>query len=201
MGATCDMRVVFRYRQVPAQTFDDRSMRPGNHGYPGRLRADCTCMNVSNQAETAKYGTGLIISYIAASPVDWRLLIVIPLGLMLGWMARAGRMVGDNKPWSEIRRDLTVSLLIGGANGLLAALVIWWLKLSYLPGLAVAFMCAFGGVQSLDQARKWATRQIINDETDRRQQEQLRRSEQYLRDKLDLQALAREVERKDEENG
>lgn len=156
-------------------------------------------MNVPPEA-TAKYGTGFIISYIAASPVDWRLLIIIPLGLILGWMARAGRMVGDNKSWPEIRRDLVVSLLIGGANGLLAGLVIWWLKLSYLPGLAVAFMCAFGGVQSLDQAVKWARRQIINDEAERRQQEQLLRSEEYLRDKLELQSLAREVERKGEDD-
>lgn len=153
-------------------------------------------MNVSHQAETAKYGTGLIISYIAASPVDWRLLIIIPLGLMLGWMARAGRMVGDHKPWTEIRRDLLVSLLIGGANGLLAGLVIWWLKLSYLPGLAVAFVCAFGGVQSLDQAAKWARRQIINDEAERRQQAQLALSEEHLRNTLELTHLAKEVERK-----
>lgn len=153
-------------------------------------------MSAAHQAETAKYGTGLIISYIAASPVDWRLLIIIPLGLMLGWMARAGRMVGDNKPWPEIRRDLLVSLLIGGANGLLAGLVIWWLKLSYLPGLAVAFMCAFGGVQSLDQAVKWARRQIINDEAERRNEEQKRLAEEHLRRTLDLTHLAQEVERK-----
>lgn len=157
-------------------------------------------MNVSHQAETAKYGTGLIISYIAASPVDWRLLIVIPLGLMLGWMARAGRMVGDNKPWSDIRRDLIVSLLIGGANGLLAGLVIWWLNLSYLPGLAVAFVCAFGGVQSLDQAAKWARRQIINDEAERRERAQLVISEEHVRRERELTRLAREVERKSEDD-
>ena len=153
-------------------------------------------MSAAHQAETAKYGTGLIISYIAASPVDWRLLIIIPLGLILGWMARAGRMVGDNKSWPEIRRDLLVSLLIGGANGLLAGLIIWWLKLSYLPGLAVAFMCAFGGVQSLETAFKWAMRQFVSDEADRRNEEQKRLSANYLRDRLDLQSLAREVERK-----
>lgn len=100
---------------------------------------------------------------MAVLPFDVWWLVFFPLGMLLGWMARAGRMIGEEKSWAAIRRDLLVSLLIGGANGLIAALIIWRFDLEYLPGLAVIFVCVFGGVQTLETAVGWLKRHIMRD--------------------------------------
>ena len=109
---------------------------------------------------TAKTVVAITIPFVTALPFDVWWLIFVPLGLTLGWLARAGRMVGDRRSWADIRRDMLVSFLIGGANGVIAALIIWRFDLTYLPGLAVAFVCAFGGVQSLDTGVLWGKRQV-----------------------------------------
>lgn len=115
-------------------------------------------------ANTAlKVGPALAIPFVSDLPFDPWWAMFLPLGLALGWLARAGRMVGEHKPWLDIRRDLIVSLLISGANGLIAAIVIGKLDLPYLAGMGVSFVCAFSGVQSLDTAVSWAKRYVTRD--------------------------------------
>lgn len=126
-----------------------------------------------------------VMPALAQLPFDAWWLVFLPLGLMLGWSARAGKMLGENKPWTMIRRDLFVSLLIGGANALLAAVVIAQFHLAYLPGVAVAFVCAFGGVQTLQAAVDWGWRQFVNDAAAhgrKRQEAQRMAGENRLRD-------------------
>ena len=93
--------------------------------------------------------------------------VFVPLGFLLGVMARAGRLIGEHKSWCDIRRDLGISLLISGANMLLAALIIQRFDLSYLPGLAVSFGCAFSGVGSVIEATRlgfmWLFRHFVED--------------------------------------
>lgn len=90
-------------------------------------------------------------------------LVIIPAGLLIGMMAQAGRMVKDRKPWAEIKHELLVSALVGGANALLASLIIWWADLNYLQGLACAALCAFGGVATVERAVEWAWKHFAND--------------------------------------
>lgn len=104
-----------------------------------------------------------VMPTLAQLPFDAWWLVFLPLGLVLGWSARAGKLLGENKPWAAIRRDLLVSVLIGGANALLAAVVIAQFHLAFLPGVAVAFVCAFGGVQTLQSAVDWGWKQFVND--------------------------------------
>lgn len=104
-----------------------------------------------------------MIPFVSDLPFDPWWAVFLPLGIALGWLARAGRMVGDQRPWIDIRRDLIVSLLISGANGLIAALIIGRFDLPYLAGMGVSFVCSFSGVQSLDTAVSWAKRYLARD--------------------------------------
>ena len=152
------------------------------------------------QHAVAKHGATVALP-LALLPFDPWWLVFVPLGLVLGWMARAGRMVGESRSWRDIGRDLSVSVLIGGANGLLAALAIWKFGLTYLPGLAVAFVCAFGGVQSLDTAVRWGWRHFANDaaaEGRARQKAQVMMAENKL---SDLERIARQLDADNEREG
>lgn len=121
---------------------------------------------VLGSANAAKTGSALIppLAFSTlALPFDplWALFILA--GLILGWMARIGRMVSHNNTWKDIRRDLLVSLLIGGGNGLLAIVIISTFTLSYLQGVGIAFICAFAGVRTLETAVKWLFRKFMED--------------------------------------
>ena len=121
----------------------------------------------------AKYAPALIAAPLAPSlavlPFHPWWLVFVPLGIVLGWMARAARQVGQQQPLSYIFRDLIISVLVGGGNALLAALIINRLDLSYLAGMAVAFGCAFGGIASVDQIARfqrswaWLKRHLVDD--------------------------------------
>jgi hypothetical protein len=95
-------------------------------------------------------------------------LMIVPLGLVIGWMARASRSVTDRKPWDDIRRDLIASILIGGAHGTMAAFIIWCGDLNYLQGLGVTAVVAFMGIGSLDMMVRWLMRKIIDDQQGKR---------------------------------
>ncbi len=89
-------------------------------------------------------------------------IVILLAGLLAGTLARAARMFERRAPWAEIRRDLIVSLLIFGANGLLSALVIHWEHLDYLAGMGVAFLFAFGGVQAIEAVLRRAYRNLVS---------------------------------------
>ena len=108
-----------------------------------------------------------VAPWLGYLPFDPWWLVFVPLGFLLGVMARAGRLIGEHKSWCDIRRDLGISLLISGANMLLAALIIQQSNLGYLPGLAVSFGCAFSGVGSVIEATRlgfmWLFRHFVED--------------------------------------
>lgn len=112
---------------------------------------------------TVKAGASVLVPLMMTTPFDWWWAIFVPFGLMLGWMARAGRLLGENKTWPEIKKDFMVSVLIGGGNGILTALVIWWLALNYIQGVAIAFLFAFAGVGTLEAAVRWVFKKILED--------------------------------------
>lgn len=113
---------------------------------------------------TVKVGASVLVPLMMTTPFDWWWAIFVPFGLMLGWMARAGRLLGENKSWPEIKKDFLVSVLIGGGNGILTALVIWWLALNYIQGVSIAFLFAFAGVGTLEAALRWVFKKILEDQ-------------------------------------
>jgi hypothetical protein len=143
-----------------------------------------------------------IVPLVAGQPFDLWWVLFVPLGLVLGWMARAGRMVNDSYAWPAIKKDLIVSILIGGANAVLAGLLIWWWNLAYLPGTGVAFACSFGGVSSINDAWLWARRHISDDAAgEARQEAQRHEALIALQHKRDLEALAERIDRLNEKDG
>lgn len=114
--------------------------------------------------KTAKVGSALGPPLLTPLlPFDPWWIVFVLSGLILGWMARVGRLVNSNSSWLEIRKDILVSLLIGGGNGLLATILIVSFGLNYLQGVGVAFLCAFAGVRSLETAVRWLMNKFIED--------------------------------------
>lgn len=115
-------------------------------------------------AKLTKLMTSLGATIIALgfnfSPV-W--VIVVMGGLILGWLARIARLIHQNKTFKEVYIDTLVSLLIGGANGLLATLLIYSLGLNYVQGIGAAFLCAFAGIKALEQGIKWIFKKLVDD--------------------------------------
>lgn len=114
------------------------------------------------EAGTVKHGVALSIPWLLLG-VDPVWIILVGVGLIFGWMARVGQMVQKHDSFESIRRDVIVSLLIGGGNGLLATIIIFGFGLNYLQGVGVAFLCAFAGVRALDNALKWVIKKLMED--------------------------------------
>lgn len=116
------------------------------------------------ETKVVKVGSALVVpTLFQFLPFDILWIPFILFGLVLGWLARIGRMVSQNKSGEDMKRDLLVSVLIGGGNGLLATMIIASLGLTYLQGVCVAFLCAFAGVRTLDTATRWLFRKIKED--------------------------------------
>ena len=111
---------------------------------------------------TVKHGVALGLPWLLVG-VDPIWFAIIGVGLLFGWLARVGQMVQKHDSAESIKRDIVVSLLIGGGNGLLATIIIFSLGLNYLQGVGVAFLCAFAGVRALDSALKWVIKKLMED--------------------------------------
>lgn len=89
-------------------------------------------------------------------------------GLIFGGMWRAGSLVSEGKGWSTIRRDVAISLLIGGANAILTLAVINLLGLGVLLGMATAVVIGATGLRALPEIKAaflgYARRKIIGDD-------------------------------------
>lgn len=121
--------------------------------------------------------------------MDTRLAIVILIGLPIGIMFRAARLIGDKQPKDAITRDLIVSLLISGANFVLAATLAVRLDLNYLEALLAAVVIGATGVKALLGFTRWAFNRLVAKDFDewkgnRRQdaQKELSRSRLVERD-------------------
>lgn len=124
-----------------------------------------------------KYAPAAIGATVAASvalPFDMALATVTSAGLLVGIMFRAGLLVEKHRSTSDIIRDIGVSLLIGGANFVLAVNITLWLQLdSYLQALGVAAAVSASGVQSGALAIKWVFRKLVEQDAAGQQTESL----------------------------
>ena len=94
----------------------------------------------------AKYAPALLMAPIGAlDPIYGS----IAFGMVTGWLAIAGVMHEQGKPFREIRRAMVTSLLIGGAGALFAMLAVSKLRLDPLGAAIASFSIAFGGVKAI----------------------------------------------------
>ena len=100
---------------------------------------------------TAKGTATVSIPILLTMPPEVIWIAVIVFGLVCGSLMRTAKMVKDLRTGGDIRTDLLASLLAGGGNGIVAAMIIFLLNLNFLHGMAVAFTCAFVGFQPMDK--------------------------------------------------
>ena len=114
----------------------------------------------------AKYAPALLMAPIGAlDPIYGS----IAFGMVTGWLAIAGVMHEQGKPFREIRRAMVTSLLIGGAGALFAMLAVRKMHLDPLGAAIVSFSIAFGGVKaikSFSSAGLTAVRWVISNLAD-----------------------------------
>lgn len=77
----------------------------------------------------------------------------VVIGLVFGAMWRTGSFLNEGKSWAEIRADLLVSLLIGGANALLTLALVDWLNLGLLFTMALGAIIGATGLRALPEIR------------------------------------------------
>ena len=77
----------------------------------------------------------------------------VVVGLVFGAMWRTGSFLTDGKTWKEIRADLLISVLIGGANALLALALAEWFGLSLLFTMALGAVIGATGLRALPELR------------------------------------------------
>ena len=117
--------------------------------------------------------------------MDPKLAMVILIGIPLGIMFRAARLIGDRKSKDEISRDVIVSLLISGANFVLAAMVATRLGLSYLEALLASVIVAATGVKAILGFTRWLWSRLIATDLEewkgkQRQEAQKELSREYI---------------------
>lgn len=78
----------------------------------------------------------------------------VVIGLVFGAMWRTGSFLSEGKSWIEIRADLTVSVLIGGANAILTLALVDWLQLGLLFTMAMGAVIGATGLRALPEIRE-----------------------------------------------
>jgi hypothetical protein len=123
-------------------------------------------------SSVSKHAPALAASTVAIDvAVDLKMALVIAAGLVVGVMARTAQMIEKRKTLQDIKQDLLVSCLVGGANAILAAMIIWQWDLHYLQAIVVAALCSYGGVRTIDAAWKWAHTNYVKSVIDRKESE------------------------------
>ena len=77
----------------------------------------------------------------------------VVVGLVFGAMWRTGSFLSEGKTWKAIRADLLVSVLIGGANAILALALVDWLNVGLLFTMALGAVIGATGLRALPEAR------------------------------------------------
>lgn len=92
----------------------------------------------------------------------------VVIGLVFGAMWRTGSFLSEGKSWTEIRSDLLISLLIGGANALLTLALVDWLNLGLLFTMAMGALVGATGLRALPEVRDAITaslkRRLLGDD-------------------------------------
>ena len=80
--------------------------------------------------------------------IDPKAAAVILIGLVFGAIARSGYLYNARQAWDDIRRDIVVSMLIGGLNFTIVIYLTGELGLTHLQALIVACVLAAGGARA-----------------------------------------------------
>lgn len=74
-------------------------------------------------------------------------------GLAFGAAWRAAALRDEGKSWGDVRRDLGISALIGGANAVIALALTDWFGVGVLSAMAIAVLVGATGLRAVPEAR------------------------------------------------
>lgn len=80
-------------------------------------------------------------------------IIAVVTGLVFGAMWRAADLHHEGKSWREVRSDLAISAMIGGANAVLALALVDRADLSVLSAMAVGVIIGATGLRAVPKIR------------------------------------------------
>ncbi len=77
----------------------------------------------------------------------------VVVGLVFGAMWRTGSFLSEGREWREIRSDLLVSVLIGGANALLTLALVDMLNVGIMFTMALGAVIGATGLRALPEVK------------------------------------------------
>lgn len=83
------------------------------------------------------------------------------VGLAFGAMWRAGSLRSEGKVWADVRADLFVSILIGGANAVLALWIANWTGVGILAAMAIGVITGATGLRALPEIKDAVMASVI----------------------------------------
>lgn len=88
--------------------------------------------------------------------------MALGLGLLGGWLARAGLAVEGRMPWVDIKRQLLVSILISGGSIITTLVLAKLADADELGVAAIGFFVAFAGTDAIKLAKDYVLSPIVN---------------------------------------
>lgn len=74
-------------------------------------------------------------------------------GIALGAMWRAANLRSEGKTWSDVRSDLVISILVAGANAVLAFTLVQWLDVSRSMAMGIGVLVGATGLRAVPEAK------------------------------------------------
>lgn len=97
-----------------------------------------------------------ITSVAGAAAYDgdfWYRILAVVIGLVLGAVWRAGSLKSEGKNWDSVWADLTISALIGGANAVMAMIIVDHFGASILISMGIGVLVGATGVRAIQEAK------------------------------------------------
>lgn len=74
-------------------------------------------------------------------------------GIVLGAMWRAANLRSEGKNWAAVRSDLVISVLVAGANAVLALALVEWLDVGKIMAMGIGVIIGATGLRAVPEAR------------------------------------------------
>ena len=91
------------------------------------------------------------LTFVALISMD---ITAVVAGLAFGAMWRAANLRSEGKDWKAVRSDLTISILVGGANAVLALALVEWLNVGQVMAMTIGVLVGATGLRAVPEAKE-----------------------------------------------
>ena len=103
-------------------------------------------------AKNAPVVAPLTFATIASAEITTEIIAVVA-GLAFGAMWRAANLRNEGKAWRAVRSDIGISIMVGGANAVLALTLVEWLDVSKMAAMAIGVVVGATGLRAVPEAK------------------------------------------------